>query len=138
MTEKGYQRKCPLPYLPFLPVSPEALVPERCRHATDLPSSPPSHHRPPFPTSLSSHPSILPEPWCGIQIGADGSAMVHAFPLQNTKQWGEESCVKEKKMTCGTRRHGWIDQSRHTEGGGFERGRCAAAREVDTSFEKPW
>lgn len=84
------------------------------------------------PTSLPSpHSSLLfPEPWCSIPIGADGSAMVHAFPLQNTKQskkGGEKRSAvskKKKKMTCGTGRHGWIDMTQHGGGGGWEKGKC--------------
>lgn len=78
-------------------LSVSALVLAGCLQAPDLP--PP----PPFllpPSSLSPTPFLIPlfpELWWGIPIGADGSAMVHAFQLQNTKQRGEESCVKEER-----------------------------------------
>lgn len=101
----------------------------------------------PRPLSLFLPPPFsslhFPEPWRGIPIVADGSAMVHAFPLQNTKQWGEEreSCVKEKKMTCGKGRHGWIDRRRRSGRGGVsergrERERCKGAEQLDKCFEK--
>lgn len=66
---------CPL-FLSSLSFSP---VEEGCWQATDLPSLPPSISlSPPHSLFSSLH---FPESWCGIPIGADGSTMVHAFPL---------------------------------------------------------
>lgn len=89
----------------------------------DKPLTCPPFSFPSSPLFLSISSSLsFPEPWCSILIGPDGYAMVHAFPLQNTKQWRVESCVHEKKkMTCATGRHGWIDQSQYSGGGGLER-----------------
>lgn len=88
----------------------------------------------PLPPSLHLSSLYLPESWCGIPIGADGSAMVHASPLRNTKQrgwegggvwrWGEgeEPCQRkkeDKKDDMRDRwRHGWIDGEGVLGGGG--------------------
>lgn len=106
-----------------------------------------SHWPAPFSLSPSLHLSslYLPEPWCGIPIGADGSAMVHAFPLQNTKQWGgggKKSCVKAIKKKKKRWHVGPGDVvgsimvwGKAGTGGGQGRRRWAA-EEADTSFWK--
>lgn len=76
--------------LQFLSPSPcqfKALVPRKdVDKLLTCPRLPPL----PLPPSLHLSSLYLPESWCGIPIGADGSAMVHAFPLRNTKQRGWE------------------------------------------------
>lgn len=96
-----------------------------------------SHFLPSLLTSLSLFVPLFS--WAVVQHSnwswwiSDG-ACIAASEYQAVKRG--ELCQR-KEMTCGTGRHSWIDQSHHWEGGGLARGRCAAAQEVDVSFEKP-
>ncbi len=66
---------------------------------------------PPFPRAVVRHSD---RSWW-ICDGA-------CIPTPEYQAVGRGELCQRKKMTCGTGRHGWIDQSRHSGGGGLERG----------------
>lgn len=127
----------PLPFSSLSPCQPEALVPEGCRQAADLPLSLSLYLLYFFsPLLFSLHPSISTSRGAAFQ----SELMNLRWCMRSRSRIpssGERRAVSKKKDDMWDRET-WLDRSEpawwgRRVGG---RGRCEGAEELDMSFEK--